>query len=87
MTQVLGGELQELRQVFAGRLITPADPDYDDARQVWNAAVDRRPALIARCAAERGSKAERSTVTSTRPPRRTGWPRPPAWSATPGSAV
>jgi FAD/FMN-containing dehydrogenase len=50
MTQVLGGDLQELRHVLAGRLITPADPDYDDARQVWNAAVDRRPALIARCA-------------------------------------
>ncbi len=49
MAQMLAGEVQELRRVFAGRLITPADPDYDDARRVWNADIDRRPALVARC--------------------------------------
>ncbi|HEX5506096.1 MAG TPA: FAD-binding oxidoreductase, partial [Thermomicrobiales bacterium] len=31
-------------------LIRPADPAYDDARAVWNAAIDRRPAAIARVA-------------------------------------
>jgi FAD/FMN-containing dehydrogenase len=34
---------------FAGELLTPGDDGYDDARQVWNGAIDRRPALIARC--------------------------------------
>jgi FAD/FMN-containing dehydrogenase/DNA-binding HxlR family transcriptional regulator len=34
---------------FAGRLVTPDDPDYDRARAVWNGAVDRRPRLIACC--------------------------------------
>ena len=34
---------------FAGELLAPGNPAYDEARQVFNAAVDRRPALIARC--------------------------------------
>jgi FAD/FMN-containing dehydrogenase len=34
---------------FRGDLITPDHHGYDDARAVWNGAVDRRPRLVARC--------------------------------------
>jgi FAD/FMN-containing dehydrogenase len=34
---------------FAGELIGPEDSGYQDARRVYNAMIDKRPALIARC--------------------------------------
>jgi FAD/FMN-containing dehydrogenase len=33
-----------------GQLIAPDHPGYEVARQIWNGSIDRRPALIARCA-------------------------------------
>jgi FAD/FMN-containing dehydrogenase len=34
---------------FQGELLRPGDERYDEARRVWNGAIDRRPALIASC--------------------------------------
>jgi len=41
--------LAELAQSVRGDLLTPDNDQYDDARSIWNAAHDRRPALIMRC--------------------------------------
>jgi FAD/FMN-containing dehydrogenase len=42
-------EVAELRESLAGSVIDPASPEYDAARRCFNAAMDRRPAVIARC--------------------------------------
>jgi len=34
---------------FSGTLLRPGDDGYDGARRIWNGAIDRRPAFIARC--------------------------------------
>lgn len=41
--------LEALKTSLHGELLQPSDPGYDEARSVWNAMIDRRPALIARC--------------------------------------
>jgi FAD/FMN-containing dehydrogenase len=46
----LPGNLASFRAAFSGIVITPENPDYDSARSLWNGDIDRRPAVIARCA-------------------------------------
>lgn len=40
-----------------GTVIGPGDPGYAEARKIWNGAVNKRPALIARCADEEDAAA------------------------------
>src|SRR6266702_4749714 len=82
---------------FSGQLIGPEQPGYDEARRVFNAMIDRRPALIARCAstadvvaavhAARGPGASCSGASSTPPLRRTGCTPRAAVSPPPGSVA
>jgi len=45
-----GEALEALAAVFSGTILQPGDEGYDDARRVHNGLIDRRPAVIARCA-------------------------------------
>jgi hypothetical protein len=45
-----GTALRELETSFRGQLIRPGDGSYEEHRKIWNGSIDRRPALIARCA-------------------------------------
>ncbi|MBC8036428.1 MAG: FAD-dependent oxidoreductase, partial [Rhizobiales bacterium] len=42
-------DAQSLKSAFRGEVFEPEDGGYDDARKIWNASVDKRPKLIARC--------------------------------------
>src|SRR5207249_6443922 len=42
--------IEQLAQSFSGRILRDRDGGYDEARTIFNAMIERRPALIARCA-------------------------------------
>ena len=44
------GTITKLQEGFRGEIITPDNPAYDAARKVYNAMIDKHPAVIARCA-------------------------------------
>ena len=50
-TQILidGAAITSLQSKFRGELLVPGGAEYDAARRLWNAMVDKHPALIARC--------------------------------------
>ena len=41
-------QVNAFRRSFAGEIVTPDSAGYDDARRIWNARFDRRPALVVR---------------------------------------
>jgi FAD/FMN-containing dehydrogenase len=47
-------DLAQLAPSFSGQFLQPSDPAYDSVRRVHNGLVDKRPALIARCAGTAG---------------------------------
>jgi FAD/FMN-containing dehydrogenase len=52
MTKTADNPVTDLRSRLHGEVVGPEDPTYDESRRVWNAGIDRRPLLVARCADE-----------------------------------
>lgn len=50
MTAMQPGKIEQLKSGFQGSVLLPGDAAYDGARAIWNAMIDKRPAVIARCA-------------------------------------
>jgi len=49
MNELRESDIGEFKAHFRGDVLVPENAGYDEVRQIWNAMVDRRPALIARC--------------------------------------
>lgn len=50
MTTLLNERIEELKTNVKGHVVLPGDPNYDEVREIWNATIDRKPAVILQCA-------------------------------------
>ena len=50
MDHPAGEKINAFAAKFTGKALRAGDPDYDSSRAIWNGAIDRKPAVIARCA-------------------------------------
>ncbi len=48
-TTISGGNADALAAGLAGDLLTDGSPGYDEARELWNAMIDKRPGMIVEC--------------------------------------
>jgi FAD/FMN-containing dehydrogenase len=48
-TQLDAEAVEGFKTQVRGPVLAPGDPGYDDAREIWNGLIDRRPALIVQC--------------------------------------
>lgn len=49
MSQLSQTAIEEFKTNFSGSVILPEDMQYEEARQIWNAMIDRKPSMIACC--------------------------------------
>jgi FAD/FMN-containing dehydrogenase len=49
VSEIAPETLDRLRAQLRGPLLRPGDPGYEDSRTVWNAMIQRHPALVVRC--------------------------------------
>jgi FAD/FMN-containing dehydrogenase len=50
MTNLQATKIEELKGGFTGEILLPGGDAYESARKIWNAMIDKRPAVIVRCA-------------------------------------
>jgi FAD/FMN-containing dehydrogenase len=50
MIRLQATKIEELKRDFKGEVLLPGDGAYESARRIWNAMIDKRPAIIARSA-------------------------------------
>jgi FAD/FMN-containing dehydrogenase len=50
MNKLQAVKVEELKGSFKGKILLPSDDGYESARKIWNAMIDKHPALIVRCA-------------------------------------
>jgi FAD/FMN-containing dehydrogenase len=48
-TTLAASDIADFKAGLRGQLLCPSDSGYDEARTIWNAHIDKRPAMIARC--------------------------------------
>jgi FAD/FMN-containing dehydrogenase len=50
VTTLQATKLEELKGSFRGEILLPGEAAYESARKIWNAMIDKHPAVIVRCA-------------------------------------
>lgn len=50
MTSMKTDVIDNFKSTIRGNLLQPDDAEFDEARKIWNAMIDRKPAMIVRCA-------------------------------------
>jgi FAD/FMN-containing dehydrogenase len=50
MANLPATKIEELKGNFGGEILLPSDEPYENARKIWNGMIDKRPAIIVRCA-------------------------------------